>query len=264
MSFLPILNYHGLYTSSSEYFWKREETPYAVNLSDFQMQIGHLASNDMDPLNLKTLFLWSQDKSEARRPFMITFDDGHISNMELAAPVLRGFNLTAVFFITANLIGKPDYMTWEHVRHLKQAGMEIGSHGLNHTPYTALSEDQIETELVTSKKMIEENIGDAVTAFSVPGGFYKESIAHLAWKAGYRSVFTSNYDVNYPDAKKSVYNRMAVMADTSFEGFQSMMAGKLGLKKYTERVKTWARSAIPPAVYFKLSNWKQSVAEGEK
>jgi len=41
----------------------------------------------------------------------LTFDDGHISNLELAAPMLAARGLTARFFITVGWTGKrPGYM----------------------------------------------------------------------------------------------------------------------------------------------------------
>ena len=60
----------------------------------------------------------------------LTFDDGHRSNYELAAPILQARGLTARFFITAGWTGtKTGYMGWAEVRSLHEAGFSIGAHG---------------------------------------------------------------------------------------------------------------------------------------
>src|ERR1700722_18937196 len=59
---------------------------------------------------------------------VVTFDDGHVSNYEVALPLLQNYGLTARFFITAGWTGqKPDYMSWEDLRKLHNSGQRIGA-----------------------------------------------------------------------------------------------------------------------------------------
>ena len=72
----------------------------------------------------------------------LTFDDGHISNIDLAAPILQSRNLKARFFITAGWTGtKPSYMGWPELRLLHSAGHSIGAHGWTHTLLTHCNDE---------------------------------------------------------------------------------------------------------------------------
>ena len=60
----------------------------------------------------------------------------------VALPLLAE-QLTATFFVSPALIGRPGYLGWAGVRELAQAGMTIGAHGLDHTLLSRLSDDQL-------------------------------------------------------------------------------------------------------------------------
>ena len=70
---------------------------------------------------------------------IITFDDGNKSDIEVALPILKKYNIKAKFFPIINRIGLQDYMTWDDIQSLMDAGMQIGSHGLDHVTWTELS-----------------------------------------------------------------------------------------------------------------------------
>src|SRR5579859_1498798 len=67
----------------------------------------------------------------------VSFDDGHISNYELALPVLKEFTIPAIFFVTTcwvDLLGS--VMTWPQLRELAAQGHIIGSHTHTHALLT--------------------------------------------------------------------------------------------------------------------------------
>lgn len=59
-------------------------------------------------------------------------------------------------------------MSWEQVRSLKKAGHTIGAHTLSHPNVAQVSEDSARSEIVGSKKKVEEQIGEPVEHFSYP------------------------------------------------------------------------------------------------
>jgi peptidoglycan/xylan/chitin deacetylase (PgdA/CDA1 family) len=62
-------------------------------------------------------------------------------------------------------------LTWEEVRELHKAGMEFGSHTVNHPKLVELSWAEIERELRESKAELERQLGEAVTTFAYPYAF---------------------------------------------------------------------------------------------
>lgn len=56
-----------------------------------------------------------EPKSLPRRPALITFDDGHADNYEIALPLLRQHGLTACFFLTTGFIGASVLPWWDQI-----------------------------------------------------------------------------------------------------------------------------------------------------
>ncbi len=122
----------------------------------------------------------------------LTFDDGHISNYEMAAPILQSRGLTARFFITAGWTGtKLDYMGWEEVRSLHAAGNPIGAHGWTHTLLTHCNGRELQTELGRSRLTLEDKLGTSITTMSLPGGRYNGRVLAACLEAGYTRIYTS-------------------------------------------------------------------------
>jgi peptidoglycan/xylan/chitin deacetylase (PgdA/CDA1 family) len=122
----------------------------------------------------------------------ITFDDGHISNFEYAAPILQARNLTAQFFITVGWTGKrPGYMGWQELRSLHQSGQSIGAHGWTHTLLTHCTDKDLQTELNDARLTLEDKLGTSITTMSLPGGRYNRRVLAACEQAGYTQIYTS-------------------------------------------------------------------------
>jgi peptidoglycan/xylan/chitin deacetylase (PgdA/CDA1 family) len=122
----------------------------------------------------------------------LTFDDGHRSDVEIAAPILQARGLTARFFITAGWTGtKTGYMGWPEVRSLHEAGHTIGAHGWSHKLLTHCSDRELETELSRSRLTLEDKLGTPVPTMSLPGGRCNRRVLAACAAAGYTQVYTS-------------------------------------------------------------------------
>jgi peptidoglycan/xylan/chitin deacetylase (PgdA/CDA1 family) len=165
------LLYHELRSSGSKY-------SYVIDTSLFE---GHIA-----------LFAQLRNAQEPALWPEVTFDDGHISNIEIAAPILQSHNLTAHFFITVGWSGtKPGYMGWPELRSLQQAGHSIGAHGWSHKLLTHCSDQELLTELRAARLTLEDKLGTSITTMSLPGGRYNSRVVTECAEEGYTRVFTS-------------------------------------------------------------------------
>jgi peptidoglycan/xylan/chitin deacetylase (PgdA/CDA1 family) len=70
-------------------------------------------------------------------------------------------------------------------------GISFQSHTCSHPDLTASSNDEALTELVTSKKQIEDTLGIPVNHLSYPFGRYNRAIMQLAEKAGYEAAYAT-------------------------------------------------------------------------
>jgi peptidoglycan/xylan/chitin deacetylase (PgdA/CDA1 family) len=111
--------------------------------------------------------LISYSLAEPIKAAIITFDDGMLSQYTYAKPILDKYNFKATFYIICNKVDKENRMNWNDIHILEEEGHEIGSHSMNHKRLSKLSEEEIEYEIIESKKCLQEN-GFDVTSFSFP------------------------------------------------------------------------------------------------
>ena len=137
-------------------------------------------------------YLASCKQSECRVSPVVTFDDGHLTNYEVALPLLQNYGLTARFFITVGWTGqKPGYMGWEDLRKLHNSGQKIGAHGWSHALLTRCSPSALEMELTRPRLILEDKLGVSITTMSFPGGRYNKRVIAACAAAGYKQVYTS-------------------------------------------------------------------------
>lgn len=123
----------------------------------------------------------------------VTFDDGHISNYRYALPLLERHRVPAIFFVTPSLSSAKAeyYMTWAQLREIVSLGHEVQSHGWSHCLLTHCSKLELREELVRSKQTLEDKLGVAVVAISMPGGRWNRRVLEVCAYAGYRRVYVS-------------------------------------------------------------------------
>jgi peptidoglycan/xylan/chitin deacetylase (PgdA/CDA1 family) len=82
-------------------------------------------------------------------------------------------------------------LNWDEVIDMNRNNIDFGSHGCSHQILTSLSLDEVERELVQSRKVIEERIGKKICLFSYPNGDYNSKIKKLVQKSGYNCAVTT-------------------------------------------------------------------------
>jgi peptidoglycan/xylan/chitin deacetylase (PgdA/CDA1 family) len=200
----------------------------------------------------------------------VTFDDGHLSNFELAAPILQSHGMTAHFFITVGWTGtKPGYMGWDELRALREAGHTIGAHGWSHTLLTHCSEAELQKEVGGARRELEDKLSAAVKTMSLPGGRYNRRVLAACAAAGYEHVFTSE-----PRAEATPLNtmvgRLNIRGDAQVEWMERLLdpaSGTLQGLERQERMKAAAKRVLGDRLYMRLwalANRQESNGDGDE
>jgi hypothetical protein len=190
------LLYHELRPSGSDY-------SYVVSTAEFEKHLD--------------LFVQLREQGNSGLRPEITFDDGHISNLEYALPALQKRALKARFFITVGWTGKkPGYMGWQELRSLHQAGQVIGAHGWSHTLLTHCNEKDLLTELGTARLTLEDKLGAAITTMSLPGGRCNRRVLAACQQAGYTQIYTSIPKAE-PEPPGQTIGRLNIRGDMTLE-----------------------------------------------
>jgi peptidoglycan/xylan/chitin deacetylase (PgdA/CDA1 family) len=185
----------------------------------------------------------------------ITFDDGHISNYELALPSLAARNLTATFFLTAGWIAtRPGYMDWNQVHALHAAGQHIGAHGWSHTLLTHCDDHTLRTELQTSRLTLEDKLGTGITTMSLPGGRFDQRVLNACKEAGYTQVYSSIAH-SEPVTLPFLIGRLNIRSNTSLDSLAQLLdirSGALARLERQDRWKSALKKALGDRMYAKL------------
>ncbi|MCO5184366.1 MAG: polysaccharide deacetylase family protein [Anaerolineae bacterium] len=173
---VPILMYHYLSTPPADA--DKYRLDLSVTPANFAQQMQYLADNGYTPLDLYDLALVITQKQDLpEKPVIITFDDGYRDNYENAFPILQQHGFKATFFVITGPIdqGAEQYMTWEMVEQMSQAGMRIESHTVTHPQLAGMERDDQYFQIQSSQQTIADHIGYTPRFLCYPGGFYDET-----------------------------------------------------------------------------------------
>ncbi|MFP4522816.1 MAG: polysaccharide deacetylase family protein [Fibrobacterota bacterium] len=139
-------------------------------------------------------------KETTRLSAGIVFDDAFECVYENAAPFLIDNGIPFIVFAISGYTGKRctwDYgggrhrhMNKEMLRNLSKAGIKIGSHGKSHKRLDKMSPESQFSELIDSKKELEDITQTAVTSVSYPFGRYNSATTRCAAEGGYKKGFS--------------------------------------------------------------------------
>jgi peptidoglycan/xylan/chitin deacetylase (PgdA/CDA1 family) len=239
-----ILTYHSISTG---------RPPLAVSASLFAEQMEWLSRNArVVPLRAVTNALKHQQPLPART-VVLTFDDGYRDFYTDAAPTLRRHGFPATVFLataycgqTNSWPGQPSWveeeplLTWQQIRELHSQGVHFGAHSVTHRDMTALSASDAEQEIVESKRVIENNIGQAVEFFCYPYGRWNQAVRNLASRHFYGACSTLA-NVVEPDADRFAFPRVDAHYLRSPACFRSLFTrrflGYLSLRRAMRRLR---------------------------
>jgi peptidoglycan/xylan/chitin deacetylase (PgdA/CDA1 family) len=247
---VTILTYHKI-SRAAVAGWNVSPENFAKQM-DFLRSGGYTVSGLNDYLNKRTY------GHVFRQPTVIlTFDDGYENIFRNAYPVLARNRIPATVFLVPGLIGsncmfpwdvgKEDYrdellpLTWNEVASMHEGLIEFGSHTLTHPHLARLAPDDIERELVESKRRLEERLGVIINTFAYPGGIGRYGDFSLAtreavMRAGYNLACTSEIGRNTAASDLLQLRRIFVQGSDSLRTFAAKVEGAFDWMYYGQRV----------------------------
>jgi peptidoglycan/xylan/chitin deacetylase (PgdA/CDA1 family) len=254
---IPILIYHEIYQPEELQRLKGLTNPaYNTRIDVFHRQMAWLFANNIKTLTIDDLLI--QKSPPGERAICLTFDDGWLGNYLHAYPVLKEYEFKATFFIATELIGKPFYMSWEHLKEMVANGMSIQSHTVTHQPLSGMDEKEIIFELQKSKKAIEKRLDREVRHLSLPHGSRNTRIWPLAKEIGYKTICTSNVGFQTWESNGPWLKRINIGDGISEKKFRLIVRGKnraISGMMITKNLKNMFRGIIGLSNYRKLYQW---------
>jgi peptidoglycan/xylan/chitin deacetylase (PgdA/CDA1 family) len=176
-----------------------------IDRETFRQHLRYLEMTGYNVIPLRHLYEYvsGQRASIPKNAVVITIDDGWRSTYTEAFPELQKRKFPFTVFIYPNIIGKTaNALSWEQIREMADAGVDIQSHSLTHPFLTrrrhrSLSDakygEWLQRELAQSRRILEKETGRKVQFLAYPYGDYDDRVAVASAKAGYKAALTCDF-----------------------------------------------------------------------
>jgi len=185
------------------------DTPPSTTISpaDFRAHLDYLKTNQFNVIGLDLMLDSIQNGRELPdKAIAITFDDGYSSIYETAFPMLKKYGFPFTLFVSTGPINnnQRNYMTWEQISEMSDAGVLIANHMIEH-PYmlerlAGESDSQwitrLRNELLQAEQEIEQHTGQSHKYLAYPYGEFDKAIKNMLAETGFIGLAQNSGAVN--------------------------------------------------------------------
>jgi peptidoglycan/xylan/chitin deacetylase (PgdA/CDA1 family)/ABC-type Zn uptake system ZnuABC Zn-binding protein ZnuA len=187
---VPVIMYHDILPKKQVFF--------DVTQQEFEEHLLRLQSSGVTPISVDQLITHLRTGLPLpAKPVLLTFDDGYESAYQYVFPLLKKYNYPAAFAIYTLNVGKNtgrEHVSWEQLREMSMNPLvTIMAHSVTHpSDLAALPDEQLKTEILVSKNILESQLGIPIHYFVYPAGRYDKRAKKLVQQGGYEAALTMN------------------------------------------------------------------------
>ena len=238
---LPIIMYHHILKDPAR------QGEYVVSPQILEEDFAYLKRLGYESIVIQDLIDYIQyGEPLPEKPIMITFDDGYLSNLVYAYPLLEKYDLKAVISVVGSFCQRytddpddnPAYaqLSWDQVGQLAATGrVEIQNHSYNlHQSQQGASlqeaagesldqyRSRLQQDLSLNQQLIEQATGKRPTCITYPFGLTTDAARQLVREMGFASSLSCYERVNRitrdPECLFDLgrFNRAAGLSRTAF------------------------------------------------
>lgn len=192
---VPILMYHVVTTAPADAPYPELYVPRA----DFAGQVAWLAAHGYHAVTLQRVFdSWRGAVKLPAKPVVFSFDDGYLTQVRNALPVLKARHWPGVLNLEVRNLEPVWGIRPPGIRKLLAAGWELDAHTLTHPDLTKIGAAQLREEVAGSREAIRKRFHVPVNFFCYPAGRYDATVVAAVQAAGYLGATTTNYGLARP------------------------------------------------------------------
>ncbi len=238
---VPILMYHYVSVPPSDADRYRRDLSVPPEL--FEQHLAYLKEQGYQTISLDDLINFlalGRPLPPGGKPVIISFDDGYLDNYQNALPLLQKYGFTGVFFVVTELAERasagmtaPDglryadvYMTWEQLRAMAAAGMDVECHARVHEDLTENDDERLIWQVLGCREMIESQLGQRPRYVAYPSGIYDKRVAATFASDGYWGGITTQQGIQQNSARPFELKRLRVRNTTTPEQLAELLAWK--------------------------------------
>lgn len=184
-----------------------------VRLEQFEAHIAELTNGQYNVMPVgEILDALRTGKSLPDRTVGITVDDAYLSVYTEAWPRLKAAGLPFALFVSTDAADKgyAGMLSWDQIREMRKAGVEIGAHTASHLHMVEASDDANRAEMQRSLKRMKEELGEAPDLFAYPYGEAGLAEQKIVAEFGFRMAFGQHSAVAHAGANPLYLPRFAL------------------------------------------------------
>jgi peptidoglycan/xylan/chitin deacetylase (PgdA/CDA1 family) len=221
---VPILMYH--YVSELPPNPDSYRLDLTVPPESFRAQLQYLADVGYHPVSLTDVYMHlTQGYPLPEKPIVLTFDDGYRDAYEVVFPLLLDYGFTATFFVLATPahFESPEYLTWDHMKEMSDAGMDIQAHGRDHVDLRGRSYDYLVYQTLGIQEAIHHHTGRLPRFFCYPSGRYDDNVIAVLESIGYWGAVTTEWGNVHTRDNMFLMPRVRVRGRGTLAGFIDLL-----------------------------------------
>ncbi len=224
-----VLTYHR--------FSNEHRDPFSVTPEDFDRQMALLASEGRAVSLQQVIDFLRDDAALPAHACLVTIDDGMLSTLSTAVPILEKHGVPGVAYVSSKLVGLDQadlperYLTSDELRTLNKCKqITIGSHAHTHRSMAELPREVMRDEAETSKRLLSDIIDEEVNSFAYPFGMQKDfdsETDRTLCEAGYEIAFNSMHGAVRAGMPRHSLPRVKVEGGESLSMFAAISRGAM-------------------------------------
>ncbi|MEG0771669.1 MAG: polysaccharide deacetylase family protein [Clostridia bacterium] len=196
VSGVPVVMYHNLMEDDKKANHPSLNNGLTATTSEFEKHLAALRERNYSSLSLEDLVDYMKNGTEIPyKSIMLTFDDGYLSNTELAAPLLRKYGFKAVMFvITEGIDGESQPYNSDILQYVTREDMQKASDVFTYASHANTLDGHNNYKNLTHKQYIKE-LDDGLSMLksdfiAYPLGFNTSTIIKEVKARNYKCAFT--------------------------------------------------------------------------
>jgi peptidoglycan/xylan/chitin deacetylase (PgdA/CDA1 family) len=230
--YIPILMYHSISSHASKGF-----RPCIVTPEAFEKHLAYLEQHHYTSVTVTQLIqaMTGDVNTLSPRSVVLTFDDGYADFYTSALPALQrhGFNATlyiATAFVEGTSrwlqkVGEGDrpMLSWAQLDEINSSGIECAAHTHTHPELDMLPPSAARDEIVRSKELLESHLGQRISSFAYPYGFYSSRVMHIVSESGFDSACAIGRKMSSLHDNAYALARLMIWPDTTVEMLETAL-----------------------------------------
>jgi peptidoglycan/xylan/chitin deacetylase (PgdA/CDA1 family) len=164
-----------------------------VDSNIFDEQMRYLAENGYNVISAEDLIIaLNNEQRLPAKTVVVTIDDGYDDNYTYAFSTAKKYHIVINFMIPTGLIGNVGYMTWDHLKEMKNNPYaRVYSHTWSHYALGGAGSTKVELEVMNANKQFEEYLGIRPVVFTYPYGSYDELTIDFLRDHGFTGAYST-------------------------------------------------------------------------